>query len=65
MKLEEFDNFKVPKDEMQDVELSHEDPINLHSKVSRVTLTCLLDSEFNERSYKLVVFIWFYLETSR
>ncbi|XP_050942833.1 protein DEFECTIVE IN MERISTEM SILENCING 3 isoform X1 [Cucumis melo] len=32
MKLEEFDNFKVPKDEMQDVELSHEDPINLHSK---------------------------------
>ena len=33
MKLDEFDNDKVPKDEMQDVALSHEDQINLHSKV--------------------------------
>uniref|UniRef100_A0A0A0L6R1 Protein DEFECTIVE IN MERISTEM SILENCING 3 n=2 Tax=Cucumis sativus TaxID=3659 RepID=A0A0A0L6R1_CUCSA len=32
MKLDEFDNYKVPKDEMQDVALSHEDPISLHSK---------------------------------
>lgn len=32
MKLDQLDNSKVPKDEMQDGGLSLEDPINLHSK---------------------------------
>lgn len=59
MKLDQLDNSKVPKDEMQDGGLSLEDPINLHSKVPLVTLTCLLDSEFSEKSYKVVMFIWF------
>ncbi|XP_038878420.1 protein DEFECTIVE IN MERISTEM SILENCING 3-like [Benincasa hispida] len=32
MKLDQLDNSKVPKDEMQDGGLSLEDPVNLHSK---------------------------------
>lgn len=44
MKLDEIDKCRVPKDEMQEGGLSHEDPTNLRSKVPQVSFFAYLFS---------------------